>query len=169
MVLGVLFFVVLGFRDGMLKKIYGIVGFWAGLVVATRCMYVVGESFIDVLHLSKEVSHILAFCAIFLVFVLFENFVYRRWGSNDDQGHKFWSRIGGAIIGGIQGFVAVSIVLILLVILNVPSESSKQESFFYAPFVRIAPHLFDYSTTWLPESKSFVEMMKEHFQDVDVK
>src|SRR5579862_209910 len=167
-ILGVLFFVVLGYRDGLLKKVYAVAGSWLGLIIATRSMYYVGESFTEVFNIQKEVAHILSFSAVFFIFILLENFVYRRWGSAGEEGHKLWSRIGGAIVGGVQGFVAVSIVLILCIFLNIPPESSKKESMFYPPMFHAAPILFDYSTSWMPESKTFVKLMKDHFQDINV-
>ena len=36
--LGVLFFVVLGFRDGLMKKVFGTLGFLGGLICATKFM-----------------------------------------------------------------------------------------------------------------------------------
>jgi membrane protein required for colicin V production len=165
-VLGVLFFMILGFRDGIIKKIYGIVGFWAGLLVATECMYIVGQKLIDLLGFSKEISHILAFCGVFLVVVLLENLFWRWFGQAREDVLSMMQRFGGAIIGFIQGLVAVSLFLIMFAIVDLPPQESRSKSSLYAPVFHIAPTAYDFSTSIFGSGKGFLDVLRDNFKGI---
>jgi membrane protein required for colicin V production len=161
---GLALFIILGFRDGFFKKVFGILGFLAGLICATKFMNPVGDKIMRWLDFSKDTSHILAFLAIFLAIVLLEILFYRWFGSSGTGTLKIWSRFVGAIIGFGQGALAVSLILIMLNIIEIPSEEDKKESVLYHPVLNTAPIVFDYTTTWIPESKAFIDELKQHFE-----
>lgn len=164
-ILGILFFMVLGFRDGFFKKIYGIIGFFAGFFVAAKFMYVVGQSFSDVLGLSKEFSHILAFCVVFLIFIVLENLFYRWFGTPGSEHQRFWSRVGGAVIGFFQGLIGMSMLLVMFSIVQLPSDATRNESTLYKMVYHFAPKAYDMTGT-TENSKGFLEMLQENFRTI---
>ena len=161
---GLSLFVILGFKDGFFKKILGILGFLAGLICATKFMNPVGEKIMRWLDFSKDISHVLAFSAIFLAVVLLQILFYRWFGSSGTGTLKIWSRFAGAIVGIGQGALAISLILIMFNIFEMPSEEGKKESVLYHPILNTVPIVFDYTTTWIPESKAFIDELKEHFE-----
>jgi membrane protein required for colicin V production len=165
-VLGTLFYVMLGFRDGFVKKIYGIIGFWAGLIIATETMYVVGQKLVDVFDFSRELSHIIAFCAVFMVIVVIENLFWRWFGQAGGDVLSMTQRFGGAFIGFLQGLVAVSLLLVLFAIVNLPPPESRENSTLYSRYVHIAPAAFDFSTSFIGEEKGFLELLKDNFKGI---
>ena len=66
-IFGIASFMALGFRDGLFKKIYSLIGFWGGLVLAIKFMSPFSEGIGHSFDVSIEVSLILAFFVIFLI------------------------------------------------------------------------------------------------------
>lgn len=151
---------LLGYRDGLFKKILAIVSFIIGIIVATKLMNPLGKILSDSLGFSTEIAYILAFSSVFMVFVILQNIVFRMVG-NIGGGLQFINRIGGVLIGIIQGSLVASLILVMLNIFDVPSESTRTKSTLYKPTLNIAPRLFDLTSRFLPESKSFYEELKK--------
>ncbi len=157
----VLLFVLIGFRDGFFKKIFGILGFLGGLICATKFMAPMADYGSGWLGLGSETSLILAFFSIFLLVIIVVNLFYRWFGESGAETLKYWSRLLGGFLGAAQGAVAVSLVLLMFDQFGMPSEETKHDSLFYGNSVIIAPKVFDYMTKWLPASKKFEEELKE--------
>jgi membrane protein required for colicin V production len=163
---GLVLFMALGFKDGFFKKVFGILGFLAGLIFATKFMNPIGEKIMQWLDFSQDTSHILAFLLIFLAIVILEILFYRWFGSSGTGTLKIWSRLAGAIVGMCQGVLAISLLLIMFNIFEIPSDEDKKEAVLYHPVLNAAPIVFDYVTNWIPESRTFIAELKEHFQKI---
>lgn len=157
---GILVFVLLGFRDGLLKKIFGILGVLGGLICATKFMSTVADFIEPWLNVGQETLLIFAFAAIFLGVVIVVNLFYRWFGETGSDTLKTWSRLSGGFLGAAQGAVAVSLVLLMMSLFDLPSESAKRESALYDGVYQLAPKIFDYSTRWMPSSKKFFDELK---------
>jgi|ERR1041384_1908718 uncharacterized membrane protein required for colicin V production len=160
--LGLAAYLLLGFRDGFLKKVFAILGLWGGLVIATKYMVPLGDQYTAWFGTSDELSEILAFATLFLAVTLIVNLFYRWVGKTDTESLKFVSRIAGALLGLAQGSVAISLLLLMFNVFDLPSTDSQSDSLLYHDTINIAPAVFDYSTTWIPDSKAF-------FDEVEVK
>ncbi len=167
--LGVLVFIVLGFRDGFFKKVFGILGFLGGLIFATKFMIPFGGYLATWLSLSDETSLILAFFLIFMFFIVVVNLFYRWFGTTGNETMKFWSRIAGGLLGAAQGAVAVSLILLMLSLLDIPDEDTKKDSAMYDSTYQLAPMVFDYTTKWMPSSKKFFEEVKGKIENIKIK
>jgi len=163
---GVLVFMLLGFRDGFFKKIFGILGFLGGLICAIKFMVPFSNIIMHNLEFSEESALILAFFMIFIMVIIIVNLIYRWFGQSGSETMKIWSRIAGAFLGVAQGLVSVSLILMMLNLFGVPSEDEKQESLLYEDSYQIAPIVFDYSTKWMPASKKFFEELKGKIENV---
>jgi len=153
-------FTILGWRDGLLKKIFGILGFWGGLVVATKFMTPLGARYEEWFGLTEEAAWIFAFCSIFIVISLVANFSYRWFGKTGSESLKIASRIGGALLGAGQGLVAMSLILIMFQLYDPPTEDTINDSLLYEQVLQVAPAAYDYSTEWIPDSKAFLDELK---------
>ena len=164
--LGVIFFALLGVRDGFFKKVYGVIGFWVGLIVASNFMYPLGATFNEWFGLSKEMSHIVAFCSMFFLFVILENVIFRLVGKPGHDTLNAWTRIGGAFIGTIQGLLAMSLLLIMFSIVRLPLDRIRDASNFYKAVFHIAPQAFDLTTGLFGDSRGFLEMLQDNFRNI---
>ena len=156
----IVFYVVLGFRDGFLRKLFGILGFLGGLILATKFMAPLSDYVKSWLDFSDEASLIIAFFCIFMCTIIIINLFYKWFGQSGSESLKIWSRIAGALLGAAQGIVMASLVLVMVRMVGLPSADDKEESMFYADTYPVAPHIFDYSTRWMPDSKKFFEEVK---------
>ncbi len=156
----ILVFLVLSFgvglRDGLLKKLFAIVGVILALIVATKYMKMGGEYAMSMFKLEKEAAYIVSFALIFLVVVLLTNFFY-RWFGGDSKSYKIWDRVAGGIVGMIEGLIILSLVLILLTLFDIPTKAEKRGSGLYNPVAQFAPALFDQINKVFPKSKKFKE------------
>ena len=159
-VIGICLYMLLGFRDGFFKKIFGILGFWGGFIFAILYMDSVSEVIESWFDFSTEVSLVLAFFVILLFVVVIVNLLYRWFGASASENIQIRSRIAGALLGAGQGLVGISLVLVMLSIFDVPSEDDKKGSALYKNTIKIAPLVFDYSTQWIPESRQFVDVLR---------
>ncbi len=166
--LSLLMYIVLGFRDGFFKKLFGIIGFWGGLICATKFFPAFGDVLRGWLDFSKDTSYVLAFLLIFLVISILLNLFYRWFGQSGSNTIKVTSRIAGAIMGGGQGAVAISLFLLMLNIFDQPSKDDKKNSMLYKQVLNFAPLVFDYSMTWVPESKAFLDELKASFGQLHI-
>ena len=161
---GLILYIALGFRDGFFKKVFGILGFLGGLIAATKFFTMGGELVKEWLDFSAQTSFVISFFVIFLVISVSFNLFYRWFGRTGSDTEKTWSRFAGAIIGGAQGALAISLILFMFNIFDEPSTETKDNSYLYEPVLKVAPIVFDYTTTWIPESKDFLQTIEESFQ-----
>ena len=151
---------LLGYRDGFFRKIFGILSFLVGLIVATTYTGKVGRAIDYILPISMEFSYILAFFLLFLSIILLQNILYKILAKGRET-LKFPSRMGGALLGAAQGTLVASLLLLMLGIFQIPSDSTKQESIFYKPVLNIAPRFFDYWSLVVPQSRDLYDMLKK--------
>ncbi len=163
-VVGIMLFVLLGFRDGFFKKIFGFLGIWGGFILAIKYMNPLSDYAVQWLDFSTEVAVVCSFFAIFLFSVVAVNVIYRWFGRSASDTMNIRNRIAGAFLGCGQGLVTVSIVLIMLSIFDTPAEEDKKSSVLYDKVLRIAPTVFDYSTRWMPTSTAFFDVIKSKIE-----
>lgn len=159
-IIGLIVYMIIGYRDGLMKKIFGIAGFWGGLIVATKYMEIVGIRFMQWFDLEENIAYVISFFCIFTLVSLVGNLCYRWYGKTSTESLNTYSRIGGALLGAAQGLVGLSLILLMLNIFEVPAEETQNASLLYNDTIQIAPAVFDFSTSWLPDSKLFYDEMK---------
>jgi membrane protein required for colicin V production len=163
-VVGIILFALLGFRDGFFRKLFGILGLIVGLIVATKYMSGLGENIMHWLDFPSDVSYVLAFSFLFMAAMVIMNLVFRWFGRSSRETLSIRSRFIGAILGLAQGTVVVSLLLIMFNIFDIPSKEDKEEAVLYGPVTAIAPAVFNYTTSWMPSSKNFFEQIKSQFE-----
>jgi membrane protein required for colicin V production len=154
---------ILGIKDGFFKKVFGLLGFWTGFILATKYMGLVASWLISWLSLESDTANILGYAIIFTVVVVAVNLGYRWFGQTGKENLSPKSRITGGIFGFCEGLVLASLLLVGMSIFNEPDDRTRRESAFYYSIVSIAPDVFDYSLSWMPTQKAFVEELKAEF------
>ncbi len=157
----------LGYRNGILKKILGLVSFFVGLIVATKCMGPCGRLLVSWFGFSLELAYVFAFFAVFLLIILLENVLYRLIVKKKSP-LDLINRIGGVLFGLVQGSVGISLFLLMLSIFEIPGERTKKESYLYKPILNVAPRLFDFALAAIPQSKTFYNTLKNNLQKYEI-
>lgn len=157
---------LLGIKDGFFKKVFGVLGFWGGFVLATKYMDIVGGWLIGWLEIDSAVAHILGYAIIFTAVVVGTNLGYRWFGQTGKETLSPKSRIAGGVFGFCEGLVLASLLLVAMSIFGEPDNRTKRESAFYDGVVDIAPAVFDYSLSWMPEQREFMDEIKGRFENL---
>jgi len=166
--IGILLYAALGVRDGFFRKLYGIIVFLFGLIAATKLMAPFSEILIDSMGFSEETSVILAFFSVFIGTIILASLLYRWFGKSASDTINVWSRIAGGILGFAQGIVAISLILVMLGIFDIPSEEDRREAALYEDVYQVTPTILDYTTRWVPSSKRFLDQIKEIIGQVKI-
>ncbi len=154
---------LLGVKDGFFKKVFGVLGFWTGFVLATKYMGVAAQSLMSWLDMGSDTAHIIGYAAIFTTVVVAVNLGYRWFGRSSGETLSPKSRIAGGIFGFAEGLVLASLLLLALSVFNKPDDRTRRESAFYYSLITVAPDVFDYSLSWMESSRVFVDEMKTRF------
>ncbi len=159
----IVLFAILGFKDGFLRKLFGLIGLLVGFILATKFMGVLGKLIIEWFEFAPYFSYPLAFFSIFLAVILVF-ILLSKWLGSRGTIVKTLNRVAGGILGAAQGVLIASIVLIALKFADIPSEETKSKSILYPQIINIAPKVFDFALTVYPESKSFFEEIEKNLK-----
>jgi membrane protein required for colicin V production len=159
----VVLFTLLGFKDGFFRKLFGILSFFVGFIVATKLMGPFGKLIMGWFEFAPIFSYSFAFFAILMVVVLIFSLIY-KWLGTKATVLKTINRIAGAFIGAGQGLLVASLFLILIKFADMPSEETKRESLFYPTIISLGPKVFDYALSVVPDSKSFFEEIEKNLE-----
>jgi membrane protein required for colicin V production len=154
---------LLGIKDGFFKKVFGVLGFWLGFVLATKYMGLVAGWLISWLDLESDAAHILGYAVIFTAVVVAVNLGYRWFGQSGKETLSPKSRIAGGVFGFAEGLVLASLLLLAMSIFNEPDDQTKRESAFYYSLITVAPDVFDYSLSWMASGTEFVDEIRSKF------
>lgn len=160
---GLLLFGFIGYRYGLFKKIFALLGLILGLILATKCMIPCGRLLVRWFGFSVEVAYVVAFFWVLLLIILLQNVLYRLIVKKTSS-LNLVNRVAGAFLGGVEGMIGISLLLLMLSVFEVPTDNTKRASYFYKPVLNFAPTLFDLITPIIPQSESFYEILKEGLQ-----
>ncbi|HTR80129.1 MAG TPA: CvpA family protein [Bacteroidota bacterium] len=151
-------FIFAGWRKGFLKKIIALVCLGLALILATKYAAPLGEEFLIPLGVDAGFSTILAYILIVCGIMLIQAIIYRIAIKKIADG--LWNKIGGGVIGLIEGAIILSmLVLFLSIYFHFPSQETRATSALYLPVKNFAPRIFDSINTFFPESEDFYEEM----------
>lgn len=129
---------ILGYKDGLIRKVLGVAGLITAIVLAASYYNELGEKLVPMfnneLYLAKVVSAIVIFLGtIFLVSII------KRMVQPADKVSKFINNFLGGLIGIIQIVFILSVFMLILNILNFPNEEDQDESMLYSSVYSVLP------------------------------
>ena len=154
---------ILGFKDGFVRKLIGIIGFGLAIITAAFLKDEAG-SFIEYLfgiefYLAEIMGGVLIFFTVILIFTLLKRIVHPF-----DKVNNLINQLIGGMVGIIQLLYFLSAIFLLLNVFNIPAQSVKNSSAFYKSTYKIIPITIDYLTNYAPEPKKII---KEYIEDKD--
>ena len=154
---------ILGYKDGFVRKIIGLIGFGLAVFLAIKFSDFSGRYIEKLFGIEFYLSEIIGGVLIFL-FVVFVASVMKRIIHPFDKINSLLNQIIGGAVGIIQILYFLSAVLFLLNIFNVPSKKVTEGSVFYGPVYSIIPSTIDLIRNYTPETKKII---KEYINDKD--
>lgn len=135
-------FTLMGFRDGIVRKLVGIGAIILGLFMAQGFMHDLTEFLASTAGSTQEGSPELSFAIIFFSIILAVSLIYRLTSGNYKIG-GIADRILGAVLGCIQGALLASSILLIMAFEGSPSRRTIEDSRMYKPLVNLAPQILD--------------------------
>jgi uncharacterized membrane protein required for colicin V production len=142
----VLLCILFGLRDGIVRKIVAIFVIIGGLILGQLNMHDVGKYLVANAGASKENGPIYGFLIIFLGLLVVQGFCYRIVAKNYKIG-GIADKIGGIVLGFIEGIIFVSSLLFIFAFTDFPDRTTKKDSQFYKSVVNIAPQILDLTSS----------------------
>jgi len=146
---------ILGFKDGFVRKLIGLVGFGLAIVLAALFKDDLGEmveyAFDIEIYLAKIIAGIVIFFGVILIFTLLKRVIHPF-----DKVNNLINQVVGGIVGILQLLYFLSAVFLLLNIFDVPGESVKESSTFYNITYKVIPVTIDILINYTTEPKNII-------------
>ncbi|MEN8192011.1 MAG: CvpA family protein [Bacteroidota bacterium] len=132
----------LGFRDGLIRKVIGLVGLVLGVIFALQFYQPLGR-FIS--PLVNDEIYLAEIVAGFLIFILtiFIASILKRVIHPLDKVNRFTNQLLGAISGTLQILFFISGFMLFLNIFNFPNAEDRTESLLYNKVYSVIPTTID--------------------------
>ena len=133
---------ILGYKDGLVRKVIGLLGLIAAIYVAVTYSDTLGEylspMFNDENYLAKIISGFVLFLATILAFAIIKRLIHPT-----DKVNKFLNQLLGGIAGTIQIVFFASVFLLLFNIISIPEQDDIDDSILYNPIYSVIPTTID--------------------------
>lgn len=154
---------VLGYKDGFVRKLIGLIGFALAVVSAIVLKDDTGKMIENLFgieyYLAEIMGGIFIFFAIILIFTLLKRIIHPF-----DKVNNLINQLIGGIVGGIQLLYFLSAVFIILNIFDIPSKNVKSTSALYNYTYKIIPVTIEYINNYTPATK---QIIKDYIKDKD--
>jgi uncharacterized membrane protein required for colicin V production len=156
----------LGYRGGVLKKIFNILALLACVVLGIEGMHAVGGVLNDIGILDGPGATIAGFALIVAALMTGFILLYRKFGKTSIANSS--SQFFGAAVGFIEGLMLCSLFLVCLRVFDVPQASTRNGSMLYRPVTRFAPRTFDLLHSYFPGASDVGKELSKLFETLDI-
>jgi len=154
--LGIIIGFILGFKDGFVRKIIGIIGFCCGVYLALTFADDIGrllESSLGIeFYLAEIMGGIIIFLFTILIFTILKRVVHPF-----DKVNNLINQIIGGVVGSIQVIFFLSAVLLLLNVFEIPDKNTADSSLLYHTTYKVIPTTIDYLSGYTPKTKKIIK------------
>ncbi len=147
---------ILGYKDGFVRKLIGLIGFAAAIFFSIRFSVAGGKLVESITGIEFYLSRIIAGFLIFLVIMIITS-VLKRLIHPFDKVNNFVNQLLGGFFGTIQIIFFLSAVLFLLNIFNLPSKNQIEGSLLYNDIYLVIPITIKYIDNYAPQSKQLIQ------------
>ncbi|MBI5662880.1 MULTISPECIES: CvpA family protein [Ignavibacterium] len=154
---------ILGFKDGFLRKLIGVIGFVAAVFLAAYFKTQVGRFIESTFSIEYYLAEIMAALLIFFLTVLVFS-ILKRIIHPFDKINSLINQIVGGVVGILQLLIFLSAVFLLLNIFNIPDKNTRNKSLFYEQTYSIIPSAFNLLKDYTPSTE---EIIKNYINEKD--
>lgn len=146
---------ILGFKDGFIRKLIGIIGFAAAVVCVALFSDDLGTAVENVFGMEYYLAEITAgvgiFLGIMLIFTILKRIVHPF-----DKVNNLVNQIVGGFIGMIQIMFFISALLLIMNIFDIPSKEEQKESKLYKGTSQLIPVTLNLLGRYTPDTKQII-------------
>jgi membrane protein required for colicin V production len=132
----------LGYKEGFIKKVFHIIGFFVGIFLAIKFASNVGELFKSLMGVVDASASIIGGVTIFIFFQIITAIIVKATKVHDKVNHLINKLVGG-LIGALQIVIFLSALFFVASKLSFPAEETAKNSFFYSGIKGIFPKIID--------------------------
>ncbi len=158
-----------GFRNGLVREVFRIVGLVLAIFVAFQYANFAGSIIGSLFNIQEAYLPYIGFA---LLFIAAQIAVYAAIVFLDKLIQLLLlsipNRIFGSLFGVLKSSLIVSIVLIFSAGFGLPGSETQKESLFYKPMLKVAPASYDIVARVLPGVKPYRESVERYLSVPEV-
>jgi membrane protein required for colicin V production len=147
---------ILGYKDGFIRKLIGLIGLAVAIYLAVLLAAPFGHLIESVLGIEFYLSEIIGGAVVFLLIMIIIAII-KRIVHPFDKVNNLLNQILGGTVGLVQIIFFLSAVFIILKIFNVPGEKTSKSSLLYTPVYSVIPKTIDYLQKYTPDSRKIIK------------
>lgn len=151
---------LLGFKDGLIRKIIGLTGLIAGIFLAYKFAGDFGKFLNPIFSQDEYFSNVVAGILIFLLTVLIASIIKRIIHPNDKV-NNFINQFIGGLIGVIQIVFFLSALFLFLSIFSFPNKETRNNSLTYNSVYNLIPSSIELVLGQKDEASDFIKNIIE--------
>ncbi|PKL82255.1 MAG: hypothetical protein CVV24_11085 [Ignavibacteriae bacterium HGW-Ignavibacteriae-3] len=133
---------LLGFKDGLVRKIIGLIGLILGAILAFKFSSEIGKLITPFFNNDEYLSGVIAGVIIFLTIILIASLL-KRIVHPFDKVNRFLNQFLGGIIGVVQITFFLSALFLFLNIFSFPNTNQRKDSLSYNFVLDLIPKSID--------------------------
>lgn len=147
---------ILGYKDGFIRKLIGLIGLAAAIYLSVLFAGTVGKFIESMFDIEFYLSNIIGGAVVFIIIMILIS-ILKRIVHPFDKVNNLFNQILGGVVGLVQVVFFLSAVFIILKVFDVPNEETATSSFTY-PFVSsVIPVTIDYLQEYTPDSRKIIK------------
>ena len=154
---------ILGYKDGFVRKLIGIVGFvlavFLSIYFASQLGLVIESVFRIEYYFAEIVGGVIIFVAVITIAMILKRVLHPF-----DMVNNLINQIVGGIVGSIQIIYFLSAIFIILNLFNLPEKQTRDQSILYSPTYKVIPLTIQYLSYYTPQPRKLIE---EYIHDKD--
>lgn len=134
-------FIVSGFTKGLVAKILSLAALVTGIVICAQYGKDIAVFLAGLTGLNEVVSGVVGVAAIFIILFILAKIVTRAFRKISI--FRIWDKLGGAVLGFLEGALLLSLLLLFIARLGFQSEGpALGKSYLYQPIKNFAPMVY---------------------------
>jgi membrane protein required for colicin V production len=147
---------ILGFKDGFVRKLIGLLGLIVAVLLTalfSSRLGVVIENIFDIeLYLAEIMGGIILFLGTILIFAILKRIIHPF-----DKVKSLINQLVGGAVGAIELLFFLSAVLLLLNIFNIPDKKVQDNSLLYNHTYNVIPFTINYLKDYTPSTEEIIK------------
>jgi len=147
---------ILGFKDGFIRKLVGLIGFIIAVIAAVFFAGKLGvliESLFGIeYYLAEIIGGVIIFFSILAIFMFLKRVIHPF-----DKVNNLINQIVGGIVGSIQILYFLSAIFIIVNVFNQPDKETREKSLFYKFSYEVIPLTINYLSQYTPQPRKLIE------------
>ncbi|MCX7876262.1 MAG: CvpA family protein [Melioribacteraceae bacterium] len=152
---------LLGFKDGLIRKLIGLIGLIIAIALAFEFNSKAGKIILPFFNGDEYLSNLIAGILIFILVVLVTS-ILKRIIHPLDKVNKFINQFLGGLVGIIQILFFTSAFLILINILGLPSNEDRKKSLTFNTVLDLIPNTIE---LFLGHKAKASDFIKEYIEN----